>query len=157
VRLRFYCGQLLIWARLNGAAPFTLALLGDPEEEVRGGIAEILSQLKDERYLEPLIKLARTDPSTYVRGRAATGLGGQDPVTAIPVLLEVLDNDHERDPAGPTASEWAAKALDEMMQTEFTQERLEGGDRALKWPRDLDGLKKHALAYLEDCQRSRGA
>lgn len=36
-RLRFYCGELLIWVRRNYAAAFTLTLLGDSCEEVRGG------------------------------------------------------------------------------------------------------------------------
>ena len=38
-RLRFYCGEFLIWARRNDAAAFTLMLLEDASEHVRGGIA----------------------------------------------------------------------------------------------------------------------
>lgn len=156
-RLRFYCGELLIWARRNDAASFTLALLGDSSEEVRGGIARILGQLNDDRYIEPLVRLARTDASAFVRGCAATGLGGQDPLAAIPVLLDLVDNDQEEDATGHTPAGCAATALDEMMDTEWTQKRIGETLRSLNPDGlDVDGLKEQALVFLRHCRQSRG-
>jgi hypothetical protein len=156
-RLRIYCGELLIWARRNAAAPFTLALLGDSNHAVRGAIAEILGHLKDDRYIEPLIELARGDASAFVRGCAASGLGGQDPLAAIPVLLGLIDNDHETDATGHSPSSRAAAALDEMMETEWTQKRLGPTLRSLNPAgTDIDALKEQALVYLAHCRQERG-
>lgn len=156
-RLRLYCGELLIWARRNDAASFTLALLGDSSEHVRGGIAQILGHLKDDRCIDPLIRLARTDKSSFVRGCAAAGLGGQDPLSAIPVLLELLDNDHEENGTGHTPGSCAATALDELMKTEWTSKRLGDTLRTLHPDgTDLESLKEQALVFLRDCRQARG-
>lgn len=157
-RLRYYCGELLIWARRNEAAPFALALLEDSSEYVRGGIAQILSQLKDERYIDPLVRLARTDHSPFVRGCAASGLSGQDPLAAIPVLLELIDHDHEEHgTTGHTPSDRAARALDELMKTEWTQIRLGDTLRTLNpEATDLESLKQQALVFLRHCRQARG-
>ena len=156
-RLRHYCGELLIWARHNDAAPFTLALLEDSSEFVRGGIAEMLIHLKDDRYIDPLVRLARADASPYVRGCAAAGLGGQDPLSAIPALLEILEHDHEQiGTTGHTPSSCAARALDELMKTEWTQKRHGETLRTLNSAgTDIASLIQHALVYLEHCRQSR--
>jgi hypothetical protein len=155
-RLRLYCGELLIWARRNDAASFTLALLGDSSETVRGGIARLLGHLADDRSIAPLVRLARTDVSPFVRGCAATGLGGQDVLTAIPVLLELIDKDHEQDATGHAPSGCAARALDELMKTEWTQKRYGENLRSLNPDgTDLELLKEQALVYLRHCRQSR--
>lgn len=156
-RLRLYCGELLIWARRNDAASYILALLGDSSEHVRGGIAQILAHLKDDRYVDPLVRLARSDTSPFVRGCAATGLGGQDPLSAIPVLLELLDNDYEEHgTTGHTPSGCAATALDELMKTEWTQKRQGDTLRSLNPDgTDLESLKEQALVYLSYCRQAR--
>jgi len=157
-RLRLYCGELLIWARRNDAAAFTLALLEDSSEHVRGGIAQILGHLKDDRYVDPLVRLARSDKSPFVRGCAASGLGGQDPIAAIPVLLELLNKDHEENgTTGHSPSGCAARALDELMKTEWTQKRLGDSLRSLNPDgTDLESLKAQALIFLRHCRQSRG-
>lgn len=156
-RLRLYCGELLIWVRRNDATSFILTLLADTNEEVRGGIARALGHLNDDQYIEPLIRIVRTDASPFVRGCAATGLGGQDPISAIPVLLELLDNDHEMDGTGHTPSGCAATALDEMMETEWVQKNLGNTLRSLNPDgTNVDALKEQALTYLTHCQQERG-
>ena len=132
-------------------------MLEDPDDDVRGSIARILGQLKDDRYVERLVRLARKDASPLVRGCAASGLGGQDPVSSIPVLLELLDNDHEPEETGHTPSSHAATALDEMMETEWTQKRHPDGLRSLN-PDGIDtaSLKEQAIVYLDHCRQSQG-
>ena len=53
----------------------------------------MLFHLRGVRCLELLRIMAKSDPSPFVRGRAAIGLGGQGPLIAIPLLLEMLDAD----------------------------------------------------------------
>jgi hypothetical protein len=147
--LRIYAGTLLVWVLRNEAAPFVLTLLGDQHFGVRGDIAELLFLLRDARFEEPLMNLARNDPSPYVRGRAAYGLGGQDAVVVIPTMIEILDNDHEVDESGQSSpSSQAARALDEMLKSEWTQLRHPDGLRSLRpGGVDIASLREQAIAY----------
>ncbi|MCA9135661.1 MAG: HEAT repeat domain-containing protein [Planctomycetales bacterium] len=153
-RLRQYAGELLIWVRRENAAPYILALLNDETEFVRGETAGMLSQVRCDPCVARLIELARTDSSPFVRGCAASGLGGQNPVKSIPVLIEILDNDHEACDSGRTPSGCAATALDEMMETEWTQKRFDAGLRGLNPDgTDLTALREQSLLFLGHCQQ----
>ncbi len=59
--------------------------------------------------LEPLVRLMKTDPDPQVRNTAAYALGGIGDIRAIPALIETLDNDHEFDEMGHSASSCAAR------------------------------------------------
>lgn len=153
--MRQYAGELLIWVHRENAAPFILKLFDDTCEFVRGETARILSQLRCDSCVTRLIELATTDPSPFVRGCAASGLGGQIPLQAIPVLIDILDNDHEACDTGHTPSSCAATALDEMMETEWTQKRHEGGVRSLNPDgTDLPALREQALRFLQHAKQA---
>lgn len=147
--LRRYCGQLLIWARRAEAWNFTRKLLDDEDEQVRGEIASLLAHVRDERCLPRLIELACTDSSPLVRQGAATGLGGQNPLEAIPVLLQILQQDHAETATGHTPSGAAATALDDMLHTEWTAKRHSESLRRLP-PEgvNLAGLLEQAQLFL---------
>ena len=153
-RLRQYAGELLIWVRRENAAPYILTLLNDENEFVRGETARTLSQFRCDSCVARLIELATIDCSPFVRGCAASGLGGQNPIKSIPVLIQLLDNDHEACETGHTPSGCAATALDEMMETEWTQKRLNGGLRGLNPDgTDLTALREQSLLFLKHCQQ----
>ena len=153
-RLRQYAGELLIWVRRENAAPYILTLLNDENEFVRGETARTLSQFRCDSCVARLIELATIDCSPFVRGCAASGLGGQNPIKSIPVLIQLLDNDHEACETGHTPSGCAATALDEMMETEWTQKRLNGGLRGLNPDgTDLTALREQSLLLLKHCQQ----
>jgi HEAT repeat protein len=151
-RLRQYSGQLLIWVRRQDAVHAILKLLQDQSDFVRGSTAEVLAQMRCDACLPRIIELATSDSSAYVRGCASAALGGQNPVVAIPVLLKILDTDHEPSETGHTPSGRAATALDEMMETEWTQKRHQGGLRSLNPDGiDLDALRQQANLFLRHC------
>ena len=153
-RLRQYAGELLVWVRRENAATFILTLLNDQTEFVRGETARMLSQLRCDSCVARLIELATIDCSPFVRGCAASGLGGQNPIKSIPVLIDVLDNDHEACETGHTPSSCAATALDEMMETEWTQKRFDGGLRSLNPDGiDLTALREQSMLFLKQCQQ----
>jgi HEAT repeats len=155
-RLRQYAGELLIWARREGAAPFILKLLDDQSEYVRGETAKLLALFRCDQCVPKLISMATKDSSAFVRGCAACGLGGQDPSSAIPVLIDILDHDIEECANGHSPSSCAATALDEMMQTEWTQKRYDGGLRGLDPAGvDLTALREQALLFLQHLRQSR--
>jgi HEAT repeats len=152
-RLRQYAGELLIWVRREDTAPFIQTLLHDENEFVRGETARTLSQVRCDSCVARLIELATLDCSPFVRGCAASGLGGQNPKKSIPVLIEILDNDHAACETGHTPSGRAATALDEIMETEWTQKRFDSGLRGLNPDgTDLAALREQSLLFLRHCQ-----
>ena len=155
-RLRQYAGELLIWARREGAAPFILKLLDDSSDYVRGETAKQLALIRCDQCVPKLMSMAREDSSAFVRGCAACGLGGQDPFSAVPVLIGILDHDHEECGNGHSPSSCAATALDELMETEWTQKRYDGGLRGLNPAGvDLSALREQAILFLEHLRQSR--
>ena len=144
----------MIWIRRENAAPFILTLLNDENDFVRGETARTLSQVRCDSCVTRLMELATTDCSSFVRGCAASGLGGQDPIKSIPVLIEILDRDHQECDTGHTPSGCAATALDEMMETEWTQKRFGGGLRGLNPDgTDLTALREQSLLFLHHCRQ----
>ncbi len=155
-RLRQYAGELVIWARRESAAPLILKLLDDQSEYVRGETAKQLALFRCNPCLAKLISLATKDASAFVRGCAACGLSGQDPLSAVPVLVAILDHDHEECANGHSPSNCAATALDEMMETEWTHKRYNGSLRGLNPAGvDLSALREQALLFLQHLKQSR--
>jgi hypothetical protein len=155
-RLRQYAGELLIWANRERAAAFILKLLDDHSEYVRGETAKQLALFRCNQCIPKLIELATKDTSVFVRSCAASGLGGQDPLSAVPVLIDILDHDHEECANGHSPSSCAATALDEMMETEWTHKRYDGGLRGLNPAGvDLSALREQALLFLQHLRQSR--
>ncbi|WP_309719780.1 HEAT repeat domain-containing protein [Armatimonas sp.] len=134
--------------RIDPAASVALLLplLDDPEWEVRVEICGLLHDIADERTIPPLISRLEADPHPMVRNTAAYALGGIGSPVAIPALLKALDEDHEYDELGHSASGCAATALDNILHTHHTRLKLPNGLCTLQpSPRGLDTLKAEAL------------
>jgi hypothetical protein len=73
----------------------------------------------------------------------------------IPVLLRILEEDHEHDPEFQVnpPSVCAASALDELMDTNWVETRFPDGTATFApGPRDLDALKEQARLSLARLQ-----
>jgi len=66
--------------------------LSDEDEGVRAIAARILAEMGDERAVEPLAQVARTDPSESVRREAIRALGMSGNELAVAPLLEALND-----------------------------------------------------------------
>ena len=128
-----------------------LGLLDDVESVVRWHTCGLLHDIGDQRAIEPLIHLMKTDRDPQVRNTVAYALGGIGDARAIPALIETMDNDHEFDELGHSASSCAATALDDIMKTNYTRVRLSGGlcTMSRKTP-DLAVLKSQAMELFRN-------
>ncbi len=134
--------------RIDSAASVVLLLplLDDPEWAVRVEICGLLHDIADERTIPQLISRLEADPHPMVRNTAAYALGGIGSPVAIPALLKALDDDHEYDELGHSASSCAATALDNILNTNHTRLKLPSGLCTLQpSARDLDTLKAEAM------------
>lgn len=98
-----------------------LPLLDDPDVVVRWHTCGLMHDIGDQRAVEPLIQRMKTDRDPQVRNTAAYALGGVGDPSAIPALIETLDNDHEFDELGHSASSCAATSLDDIIKTNHTR------------------------------------
>ena len=128
-----------------------LGLLDDVESVVRWHTCGLLHDIGDQRAIEPLIHLMKTDPDPQVRNTAAYALGGIGDARAIPALIKTMDNDHEFDELGHSASSCAATALDDIMKSNYTRVRLTGDlcTMSRKTP-DLAVLKSQAMELFRN-------
>lgn len=128
-----------------------LGLLDDVENVVRWYACGLLHDIGDQRAIEPLIRLMKTDSDPQVRNTAAYALGGIGDARAIPALIETMDNDHEFDELGHSASSCAATALDDIMKSNYTRVRLsdELCTMSRKTP-DLAALKSQAMELFRN-------
>ena len=95
----------------------------------------------------------QTDPDPTVRNTAAYALGGIGDPSAIPALIKTLDEDHEFDELGYSASWCAATALDDIIKTNHTRIKL--SDNLCTMTRtkpDLVLLKAQALEFYRKQQ-----
>ena len=86
-----------------------------------------------------------------VRNTAAYALGGIGDPVAIPALIETLDNDHERDELGYSASGCVATALDNILKTNHT--RIKFADSLCTMqpdPVDFEFLKAEAMGLYRN-------
>ncbi|WP_254511247.1 HEAT repeat domain-containing protein [Anatilimnocola floriformis] len=133
-------------------------MLSDPAWEVRELICETLHSSPLANCEDRLLELAQRDDSFVVRGRAAKALARCSRVRAIPVLLAMMESDHEVDSDPdvliPPPSSVAASALDELLHTNWVETRLPGGTATFP-PGiiDLDRLKEQAILELDRLRR----
>ncbi len=129
-----------------------LRILDDADAYVRSQIASHLISVSHPQVQGRLVELLLTDPAPEVRGSACRGLAGQNPLSAIPVLIRAMDADHAVDDNGHVVSNQAADALDEMMGTEFMAKRDDGVCTFPNGPADPQSVRQHAIAFLEKLQ-----
>lgn len=130
----------------DGGMDLLLPALNDPEWGVRVEICGLLHDIADSRAVEPLVQIMKADPVPMVRNTAAYALGGVGDPAAIPALIETLENDHEPDELGHTASGCAQTALDNILKTNHTRIKFADGLCTLQpEPLDLDKLKAEAM------------
>ncbi len=126
-----------------------LPLLADPEWVVRVEICGLLHDIADKRTSQALIQIMKSDPNPMARNTAAYALGGIGDPVAIPALIEALDNDHETDELGHTASECAATALDNILKANHTRIKNADGLCTMQpWILDLNLLKNEAMEFF---------
>ena len=150
--LRYRCFWALWVLGLKGRGEAFATLIHDASEDVRGGVCEVLYSAPDASTADKLIEVALGDSSPFVRARATQALGRVEPRKAIPVLLDILERDHADDPATGTdaPSSFAASALDELLQSDYTAIHLDGGVcQILPHAPDLEALTENARAYLK--------
>jgi hypothetical protein len=148
-------GECRVWAaelvlRLLGVQgiPMVLPHFENPVDWVRWHVVGMMHTFGDESALAPLVIRLRSDPEPGVRTQAAYALGGIGSPSVIPLLLEVMEQDHEADSQGHTPSSVAATALDEIVGTNHTRIKVTETLRTLApWPPDLEALKSAA----QDC------
>ena len=144
--LRCQAALAVFYVDPTGGIDLLLPSLNDPEWGVRVQICGLLHDIADKRAVHPLIQIMKTDPSPMVRNTAAYGLGGIGDPAAIPALIEALDNDHEPDELGHTASGCAQTALDNILKTNHTRIKFADGLCTMQPKRfDLDKLKTEAI------------
>jgi HEAT repeat protein len=80
--VQMYAAQALGELHDRRSVEILLSLLDDPDLRPRAAAAGALGRMYEPRFLQPLVRLARTDPEMSVRGAAATALvkWNQDPV-----------------------------------------------------------------------------
>ncbi len=150
--LRGLCGLVIITKRMQGFESIALRLLDDDSECVRGEICKALYGVTIVQCDQVLLRMAKNDPSYVVRGLACLALTQLAPEAAIPVLVDIMDNDTESEPGSlvPPPSELAAQALDEILGTSWVETRLENGASTFPpGPRDTERLKEQAILELK--------
>lgn len=80
-----------------GAVKGLVALLDDPEIEVRANAAKVLGEARQEAAREKLLKLLKDD-SARVRFHASSALGRVGTIDVIPALFDVLQATGDSDP-----------------------------------------------------------
>jgi len=144
--LRCQAALAVFYVDPTGAVDLLLPSLNDPEWGVRLQICGLLHDIADIRAVQPLIQIMKTDSSPMVRNTAAYALGGIGDPAAIPALIEAIDNDHEPDEFGHTASGCAQTALDDILKTNHTRIKFADGLCAMQpEPLDLEKLKTEAM------------
>jgi HEAT repeat protein len=130
---------------LGGGLPAVRPLLEDPVDWVRWHVIGLMARYGDDSAVEPLIATLQSDPEPGVRAQAAYALGQIGSLAAIPQLLDALDHDRECDSQGHSPSSVSATALDNILGTNQTRIKHDGGFCSLApWPPDYEALKSQA-------------
>jgi hypothetical protein len=141
---------------LGGGLPGVLPLLDDRQEWVRWHVIGLLARYGDDSVVDLLIAKLRSDLDPGVRGQAAYALGHIGCPAAIPQLLEALDHDHEDDSQGHSPSSISATALDDILGTDQTRIRHDGGFCSLApWPPDYEALRAEARELYREWKAGR--
>lgn len=151
--LRCLAAEAIFHVDPQVAVPLLRPHLDDPEVVVRWHICGLLHDIRDRRAVGPLIERMKTDPDPQVRNTAAYALGGIGDPSAIPDLIETLDDDHEVDELGHTASWCAAMALDEIIGRRHARVKDSNGLCQMSSIKpDLVLLKAEAMKYYDEQQ-----
>jgi len=146
VELRCQAALAVFYVDPTRGMDLLLPAMNDPEWGVRVQICGLLHDIADERAVQPLIQIMKTDPRPMVRNTAAYALGGIGDPSAIPALIEALDNDHEPDELGHTASGCAQTALDNILKTNHARIKFADGLCTMQPKQlDIDKLKSEAI------------
>lgn len=133
---------------LGGGLPAVRSLLDDLEDWVRWHVIGLLARYGDDSAVEPLVAKLRSDPDPGVRGQAAYALGHIGSPAAIPHLLDALDHDRECDSQGHSPSSVSSTALDNILGTNQTRIKHDGGFCSLApWSPDYDALRSQASEF----------
>jgi hypothetical protein len=152
------CAAADVALELGGGLPVVRHLLDDPEDWVRWHVIGLLSHFGDDTAVEPLVAKLRSDPDPGMRGQAAYALGHIGSPAAIPALLHALDHDHEYDEQGHSPSSTSATALDNILGTNETRIRHEGGFCSMApWRADYDVLRGRARELYAKWQAEQDA
>lgn len=95
--LHQFRGQVADFKSRTAPLDTLLALLADPDADVRAQAARMLGDARAEESLPGLIKLAN-DPDPKVRFQAVMGLGKLNHLSALPAILTMLRNNDDKDP-----------------------------------------------------------
>lgn len=149
--LRVGAASRIVAAGLPEAEAVALRFLNAPDVYDRMTIAELCQRFESEAIAEKIIQLITSDPAPEVRGQACWSLLGWEPARVIPLLLQVIETDHECDDEVPAPSGVAATVLDHFLGTQYMAIRLESGFSTFRpGGPDLDALKQHARQVLRD-------
>jgi hypothetical protein len=139
------CAAADLVLELGGGLPAVRPLLDAPEDWVRWHVIGLLARYGDDSAVEPLVAKLRSDPDPGVRAQAAYALGHIGSPAAIPPLLDALDHDRECDAQGHSPSSVSATALDNILGTNQTRIKHDGGFCSLApGPPDYDALRSQA-------------
>ncbi|QDV18366.1 hypothetical protein Pan153_30230 [Gimesia panareensis] len=149
-RSRAACFLMALWreSRLD----LILKFLDDEHEFVREQVARHLVSIRHPQLEGRLVELATLDAAADVRCAGCRGLGGQEPLSVIPTLIHILDQDHESGENGWSVSSCAADALDEMLGTEWMARRQEGVCSLPEGSPNPAAVREQALFYLQELQ-----
>ena len=151
--LRVRAARRIIETGLPNAEQVAFRLLNDPAIRARFEIVKLCSRFDSAFILDKIIELIESDPELDVRGSACWALIGKHPLRVIPVLLNVIEFDHDCRDESPPPSDVAATVLDVFLGTEYTAIHLDNGTSTFRpGGPDIEGLKAHANRVLNDLE-----
>lgn len=151
-RARAACFLIALWRETR--VDLMLQVLDDAHPFVREQVARHMVSIRNPLVEARLVELATGDSDADVRCAACRGLGGQEPLSVIPLLIRILDNDHAAGEHGWPVSSCAADALDEMLGTEWMARRQDGVCSLPEGPPKPEAVREQALLYLHQLRKS---
>lgn len=124
-------------------------VLDDEDAFVREKAASHIISICHPQVEGRLIEMVLCDSSADVRCAACRGLAGQNPLSVIPTLVKVMDNDQAAGANGWSVSHCAADALDTLMGTEFMAKRRGSLATFPDGPQDPAAVRRHAIDFLK--------
>jgi len=109
--VRVNAAEALLILDRNSAIERVIKLLFDPVDFVRWNACNLLGWHGDERAVDPLCRVLRSDPETDVRAKAAEVLGVLGDSRAISTLTEAISHGESTDSQGFAIRDLAANSL----------------------------------------------
>ena len=151
-RSRAACFLIALW--WDSRVDLILQVLDDTHPFVREQVARRLVTIRHPQIEARLVELATGDSDADVRCAACRGLGGQNPLSVIPFLIRILDQDHAAGENGWPVSDCAADALDKMLGTEWMARRQDGVCSLPEGPPNPGAVREQALQYLQELREA---